>query len=229
MAKHPILGGKVHVYRRENSRIWQCSTFMQGKNHRTSTKEESLASAKEFAEDWYLTLRGKELSGELITERTFKHAAEEFQTEYEVITEGERSPKWVEGHKARIRLHLLPHFGSMGLSTITAGAVQDYRVARIQNPSNGRSPAYSTLHDEIATLRLVLKTAIRKGWLDHLPDLSAPYRASGKVVHRAWFSPEEYKTLYEATRANAKSANNKRHRHIAEQCPSSGVLGQMAA
>ena len=164
-----------------------------------------------------MTLRGKERSGELITERTFKHAAEAFQAEYEVITEGERSPKWVEGHKARIRLHLLPHFGSMGLSTITAGAVQDYRVARIQNPSNGRPPAYSTLHDEIVTLRLVLKTAIRKGWLDHLPDLSAPYRASGKVVHRAWFSPEEYRTLYEATRANAKSAKNKRHRHLAEQ------------
>ena len=217
MAKHTILGGKVHVYRRENSRFWQCSTFMQGKNHRTSTKEESLANAKEFAEDWYLTLRGKERSGELITERTFNHAAEAFQAEYEVITEGERSPKWVEGHKARIRLHLLPHFGSMGLSTITAGAVQDYRVARIQNPSNGRPPAYSTLHDEIVTLRLVLKTAIRKGWLDHLPDLSAPYRASGKVVHRAWFSPEEYRTLYEATRANAKSAKNKRHRHLAEQ------------
>ena len=114
MGKHTILGGKVHVYQRENSRFWQCATFLQGKNHRTSTKEESLASAKEFAEDWYLTLRGKHRAGELVTERTFKHAADEFTKEYEVITGGERSPKWVEGHKARIRLHLMPFLEKWG-------------------------------------------------------------------------------------------------------------------
>jgi hypothetical protein len=102
MVKHTIMGDKVHVYRRENNRFWQCPTFMQGKNHRTSKKEESLASAKEFAEDWYLTVRSKQRNGELITERTFKQAADAFQAEYEVITEGERSPKWVEGHKALI-------------------------------------------------------------------------------------------------------------------------------
>jgi len=217
MAKYTILGGKVHVYRRENSRFWQCSTFMQGKNHRTSTKEDSLASAKEFAEDWFLTLRGKQRAGELVTEHTFTDAADAFQQEYEVITEGQRSPKWVEGHKARVRLHLTPFFGKMGLSQISAGAVQEYRVQRIQNPINGRAPAFSTLHDEIVTLRLVLKTAIRKGWLDHLPDLSVPYRQSGKVTHRAWFSPDEYKKLYTATRANIKAQKNKRHVHFAAQ------------
>ena len=30
-------------------------------------------------------------------------------------------------------------------------------------------PARSTLHDEIVTLRLVLKTATRHGWLSHFP------------------------------------------------------------
>jgi hypothetical protein len=57
--KHTILAGKVHVYRRENSRFWQCASFLNEKNHRMSTKEESLKLAKDFAEDWYLTLRGK--------------------------------------------------------------------------------------------------------------------------------------------------------------------------
>jgi len=211
MAKHTILGGKVHVYRRENSRFWQCSTFMQGKNHRTSTKCESLGEAKDFAEDWYLTLRGKNSRGELVTERTFKHAAAVFEREYEVITEGERSPKWVEGHKARIRLHLMPYFGKLGLSQITAGKVQDYRVERMTNPWNSKVPSQSTLHDEIVTLRLVLKAAIRHDLIDHLPDFSAPYKASRKVSHRAWFSPEEYKSLYTATRENARNAKGARN------------------
>jgi hypothetical protein len=98
-----------------------------------------------------------------------------FQREYEVITEGERSQKWVDGHKARIRLHLLPYFGSLGLSQITAGKVHDYRVERIENPTSGKAPSYSTLHDEIVTLRMVLKSALRKEWLDHLQWVSPPF------------------------------------------------------
>ena len=83
------------------------------------------------------------------------------------------------------------------------------------NPWNGKVPSQSTLHDEIVMLRLVLKSAIRHDWIDHLPDFSASYKASRKVSHRAWFSPEEYKTLYSATCENAKSAEGARHANTA--------------
>ena len=46
------MGGKLHVYRRENSGQWQCSTYLGGRNHRVSTKTDSLAQAKDFAQDW---------------------------------------------------------------------------------------------------------------------------------------------------------------------------------
>jgi hypothetical protein len=36
-----ILGRKVYVYKRPNSRLWQCSSYFAGKNRRTSTKEDS--------------------------------------------------------------------------------------------------------------------------------------------------------------------------------------------
>lgn len=70
-----------------------------------------------------------------------------------------------------------------------------------------KSPSKSTMHHEIVTLRQVTKTAIRHGWLAHLPDFSPPYRKADKVSHRAWFSPEEYKTLYEASRARKSKGN----------------------
>jgi len=57
----------------------------------------------------------------------------------------------------------------------------------------------------------VLKTAIRHGWLKHLPDLSEPFRSSEKISHRAWFSPEEYRTLYEATRERTRNPKRKRY------------------
>jgi len=88
-----------------------------------------------------------------------------------VITQGHRSPRWVEGHKARLRIHLIPFFGEMGLSEVTAGKVQEYRIHRIETSATGKPPARSTMHDEIVTLRQTLKTAMRHGWLQFLPDL----------------------------------------------------------
>ena len=64
----------------------------------------------------------------------------------------------------------------------------------------------------------MLKTAYRHGWLPYMPDLSAPYKASGKISHRAWFSPEEYKRLYEATRERSEEPRRvSTERYIREQ------------
>ena len=217
--KHTILGGKVHVYRRDNSSRWQCATYLAGKNRRVSTKEDSLAKAKDFAEDWYLGLRGKARAGELLNEKTFRDAAEQFEREYQIITEGQRSPIYVKGHSTRLKLHLVPFFGNMGLSQITPGQVQEYRIHRHEETveKNGKPPARNTMHQEIVVLRQTLKTALRHGWLDRLPDLSEPYRASGKIAHRGWFSPEEYKKLYTATRARAANPKNPRYKWESEQ------------
>ncbi len=313
--QHTILGGKVHVYKRDNSRFWQCSTYLAGKNRRATTKQESLQLAKEFAEDWYLGLRGKVRRGDISGEKTFRDAAAQFEREYEVITEGQRNPDYVEGHRTRLRLHLLPFFGDVPLSEITSGKVMDYRISRL-NPGEGEDPdaktfkqaarqflqesgfknrkrveeevdAYrerlrafllphfgdipvaeitpaaiedyrrervrpedgaaaptattvrkevtalgevlrwhqrrskppsrSTMHHEIVTLSQVLKSAVRKGWLKHVPDLSAPYGASGKITHRAWFSPDEYRQLYGATREHSRSSKGTSWQWAAEQ------------
>jgi integrase len=217
--KHTILGGKVHVYRRDNSSLWQCSTYLAGKNRRVSTKEDGLAKAKDFAEDWYLGLRGKARSGEISSEKTFGDAAAQFEREYQIITEGQRSPIYVKGHSTRLRLHLVPFFGNMGLSEITPGQIQEYRIHRHQETvkKHGKPPARNTMHQEIVVLRQTLKAAVRHRWLDRLPDLSEPYRASGKISHRAWFSPEEYKQLYEATRRRAREPKNARYKWESEQ------------
>jgi len=218
MTSHSILGDKVRVYRRANSSLWQCSTYLDGKEWRVSTKTDSLAQAKDFAEDWYLELRGKSRAGLLKSERTFADAAKQFLIEYVALTNGERNPRYVKDHEARLDNHLVPFFGKTGLSEVSAGMMQQYRVMRSKpNPDSGKVPARSTLHHETVTLRQVMKTALRHGWISHLPDFSAPYRASNKISHRAWFSPEEYKKLYTYTRERAKSAKGLNWEHVADQ------------
>jgi integrase len=73
------------------------------------------------------------------------------------------------------------------------------------------------MHQEIVTLRQTLKTAVRNGWLDRMPDLSEPYRSSPKISNRAWFFPEEYKKLYEATRKRAHEPKATRYKWESEQ------------
>ena len=219
---HELMGGKLHVYRRENSGNWQCSTYLNGKNWRVSTKEESLSHAKDFAEDWYLGLKGKSRAGQLKVGKTFKQASEVFLNEYEIITAGERNAKYVAGFALILRVHLLPFFSDKVLSEITPGMVQDYRIHRATSRKDKKTgepkrPSRSTLHKEIIILRHVLKAGQRHGWIAYIPDLSPPYKSSGKIMHRAWFSPAEYKQLYEATRERAKNPKNPRWKKACEQ------------
>ncbi|MCW1410763.1 MULTISPECIES: tyrosine-type recombinase/integrase [Rhizobium] len=218
MDSHKVLGDKVRVYRRPNSSVWQCATYIDGKEWRVSTKTDSLSQAKEVAEDWYFELKGKSRAGQLKQERTFADAAKQFVREYEPLTNGERNPRYVKDHEARLDNHLLPYFGNIGLSALTAGKVQEYRVMRLQpHPTTGKVPTRSTLHHETVTLRQVTKTALRHGWISHLPDFSAPYRASSKISHRAWFSPEEYKRLYTYTRGRVASVIGESYEHAVAQ------------
>ena len=92
-ARHKLLDGKVQLYMRSNSPHWQCSCSIAGKQMRTSTKEESLARAKDVARDWYLGLMGKYRAGEIRDGTPFKKAAQHFLSEYTIITEGERNAK----------------------------------------------------------------------------------------------------------------------------------------
>lgn len=127
-----ILGGKVHIYRRPNSSSWQCASYLAGKNRRTTTKEDSLSKAKEFAEDWYLQLRGKLRDGELKSGKLFHEAAKLYLREFDIMTQGQRSPTYARGQHARTNDHLVSFFGSLVLPEITAGKVNEYRIHRLE-------------------------------------------------------------------------------------------------
>jgi integrase len=208
MTTHELFDGRLQIYRR-GGRNWQCAARVGGRRFRSTTGEESLARAKEIAEDWYLDLRGKLRSGEIVAvEKTFGEAAELYLREARVLAATVRSPVYVKDLEHRVRKHLIPFFGKRGLSEVNRGLVQAYRVQRaeetIQRTStpdkSGKPPARSTMTQELVHLRGVLKTAEGLGWIPHVPNLSMPYMTQGKRERRAWFAPEEYKQLYEATR-----------------------------
>lgn len=160
MANIELMGGEVQLYLRGDGKNWHCSTSVGGRQHRTSTKLNDLDHAQVFAEEWYLVLKGKYKAGILDVGRTFKKAADQFLREYGVITEGERSEKWTQGHAIRLRLRLVPFFGDLVLDKVSPGRVQEYRVHRMtsykdanphsksQHRPKERLPARSTIHSD---------------------------------------------------------------------------------
>ena len=106
---------------------------------------------------------------------SFEAAAKAFTREFELIRLGERNAGYVASKSDHIRVHLLPFFGDTALEDTTAGKEQEYRLHRQTSrvdPKTGKAkkPARATLHGEIVTLRQILKTANRKGWIAALLD-----------------------------------------------------------
>ncbi|WP_354099069.1 hypothetical protein [Bradyrhizobium sp. S3.2.12] len=81
----------------------------------------------------------------------------------------------------------------------------------------GKPPARNTIHQEVVVIRQVLKAAVRHSGLKMMPDLSEPYKKSGKISHRAWLAPDEYKRLYQATRERAQNPKRVRYAWESEQ------------
>jgi integrase len=222
---YPVLGGKAYVYKRDNTKFWYAATYISGHSYRHSTKEEQLQDAIQFAENWYLSLRGQDTVGALEPpgatkepgEESFAHWSEIFLKEYATLTVGERSPKWVKCHEINLRVHINPFLGHLPINKVDSSIAQNYRMHRMTVPTEkkphskgnyfkAKVPARKTLHNEIVTIRLVMKTAMRHKAITSLPDLSPPFRGQTKVTHRPWFSLSEYKQLYTATRKYAKTA-----------------------
>ena len=127
------MDGALHVYRREGSRFWQCATYLGSRNHRQTTKEVSLAAAKDFARDWYMERcvedRQRRRGGISLLHGTaqpvlaepgppaearrqrasrgpsFEDAATAFTNEFEVITLGERNAGYVKSKSDIVRVH----------------------------------------------------------------------------------------------------------------------------
>lgn len=167
---HSIMDGQVHVYRRENSRYWQCAVCLSGRNHRQTTGQANLALAIEFARDWYLDrvaedrLRRKGLmpgpAGVAITapepprprvpgEKTFRQAATVFLREYETMTQGERNAEYVASKERLLRLYISPFLGDLPLSAITAGRIEDYRLHRLTPPEALKPARYKVNGREV--------------------------------------------------------------------------------
>ncbi len=188
---------------KEFAREWYMAAYIDASRRKQQSRISKLLGKFDLAPDAVPTPRAARAAKP--SGPTFREAAEKFIAEYNIVTQGQRNEQVAKGHELRINVHLIPFFGDKSVEEINAGLVQEYRMKRTTEGYKGRKPSRSTLKHETVTLRLILKTAHRYGWIQQVPDISAPYKTSGKIMHRAWFSPEEYKMFYEASHKRAQN------------------------
>ena len=217
-AHHELMGGALHVYKRVDSKYWQCATFINGFNHRILDQGSRVSpQAKDIAEDWYLTLQGKLLKGELqdrkkfANEKKFGFAAEQFLREYTVLTQGQRSPIYVEGHAPPARKsHLLPVLrtdGPLGNLPRQRCRIIACIAAKRRSQFIWKSPP-RTKHD--ASGNRVSPPGSQNRHPPRLartlPDLSEPYRSSGEnLAPRVVFARGIQTALRGHARARART------------------------
>ena len=138
-ASHLLIDGMLPVYRREGSRFWQCATYLGSRNHRQTTKEVSLAAARDFARDGFMDRcaedrqrrrggvplldgpvqplsagPGAPINGRRRRTPTgprFEDAATALTSELGVITLGKRNTGYVASRSDIVRVHLVPFGG----------------------------------------------------------------------------------------------------------------------
>jgi integrase len=150
--------------------------------------------------------------------KTFADAAEIWRKQYRLLTNGERSADYVDLMFGVLDRHVLPFFGPKLVTEIIRATTKEYLIQRTSPTTDAKGnvvidkrtgqpwrPARTTLNQEMVVVRHVMETANGEGWLPSIPKLSFPYKASGKIGHRAWLTQDEYVALYTRTGERAKN------------------------
>ena len=200
-AKIEVLDGKLHIFRRPDTRYWWCGFHLKGNYIRASTKCSDLNLAIEAAKQWYYRKQGAIDAGVPIVPKnlTFNHFAKLALDDYEqMVTAGQRSSSYVRGLRVLLKNDLGKFFGSYPLTAINQQLWHKYMQQRLV-PSNAKP---STVHTHLNGIRIVFRRAKLRGELQDTPVFLTERKTASDATPRTWFEPEQYDALYTATRAN---------------------------
>ena len=199
--KIEVLDGKLHIFRRPNTKFWWCGFHVKSIYVRASTKCAELDTATEAAKQWYYRKQGAIDAGLPIVrkETTFNHFAKLALQDYEqLVATGQRSPSYLKGLRLLLNNDLARFFGPHPLKDINQQLWHKYMQQRL----HPRNATPSTIHTHLNGIRIVFRRAKLRGELETTPVFLTERKVSSDATPRTWFEPEQYETLYTATRAN---------------------------
>jgi len=202
--KIELQDGKLHVFRRKDTRNWWCGYHHKGVYRRISTKEADLNAAIKVATKWYHGEQYQLETGHapVRTKDTYAYHAKLAIEEYERLgASNTRSPKYAAQLKHLINNHLIPFFGKHKLASIDQALwneyVQTHLIPRNLNPL--------TIKQHLNGIRVVFRRAIMRGNPITTPTFHTERKTSAQATPRTWFTEQEQLKLITALHQNIKN------------------------
>lgn len=186
--------GKITLFKRPDSHQWQCRFKLPtGQWHQASTGKNNVDAAKSQAAIIYETAKINISNGLSLSTRTFAQIARDVVNEMERTKAARKWKKTYNDYEIVLRKYLVPFFGSIEVSAITAKDINDFEAWRLtQMPTE---PKASTLRNHASAYNRVIKTARQQGYIHDnkpVPILSA---VGEKGSPRPAFNKEEIEQL----------------------------------
>ena len=224
---HKYRDGKLHVYLKNNSDIWMCRFYAEGKYKVKSTGETTIAKAKDFSCDWYDEIRFGQKQGISVHGNTFGVITDEYLEYQKTLVKnylrsiktgsikktGRITGKYRTARQAKdyvYRINELNKFlCKMEVGRISRRDIENYVDVRM------KSCSMTTVRYDLTALSLVLQFAERKEYINHIPKF--PKLNVSTTNPRPSFTKEEWHALLDASDERIKNARGTRQLYEREQ------------
>ncbi len=207
--KIEILDGKLHIFRRKDTKNWWCGYHHAGVYRRTSTKQAELSQAIEAAKKWYYGEQYQIGNGHEVvpTKDTFAHHARLAIADYERLALGTtHSKQYVKGLKNLLEKHLTPFFGKHKLTSVDQSLWHKYLETHLI-PRNIKT---QTVKQHLNGIRVVFRRTRLRGEAISVPQFHTERKAAGEATPRTWFNEQEQLKLKIALHQNIKDKKGTR-------------------
>ena len=163
--------------------------FVDRKYVRKSTGTGDRKTAIEFAKSLYDTIRINQRLDISVHTDTFHACAQHLMRQQEtLVATGQRDERINIEDGRKLKSDILPYFGMMGVSSITASTLDDY----IASLGKRKKLTPSTISKHLVVIRKVLTEGQKRGYIKSLPPFPVIRR---KDNPRPYFTTEEYRKL----------------------------------
>ena len=185
-----ILDGKVTVFKRPSSKVWQCRfKLSNGVWHTTTTGTDDLAQARIQAVAIYETTKIKLDAGLAVSSRTFKQLAlEELANMTRALNASVGKTTYIDYTQA-INKYLIPFFGKYEIDKITTEVIADFESWR--TAEMGKVPKASTKQNHASAYNRVIALARNKGIILQTKAVPLLDARGAKSVARPAFNEQE--------------------------------------
>jgi integrase len=215
--KFSLLKGQLTLFRRPNSRQWQCRFKLpNGQWHTASTATEDLDAAQTQAISIYETVKIKISAGLAVTTKTFKQVASDEIANMAQATDNKTGKRTYRDYTFAINKYLIPFFGQYEISQITNELLADFESWRISQL--GRDPMASTKRNHASAYIRVINLARDRGYIGHNQSVPILDSKGKRSQPRPAFTEQELNELLSYTETWQKSSYTDRTAQMRTLC-----------